>query len=420
MNRNTLAVLPSCSTPQSIFTKSIFTKSIYKEFKRISRPIVFIVCIFTYSQTIYADHVLQANATIIDQETNELYVTLSTADKSWALQVSKDAYLGPNIPLIGVSVTTGEEMLIDTLDNCYYRGTSLDNDGNTIAAYINWCNSEVPFTGFVADADYVYIIQPDTTSPTGLAVEISDPDARLTLHPDIENDNGWKEGGSGGNDASTILIDRRPGTEFPSLEIYIDPDFIANNGEDKYLDRIFETLAFANFAYAQSGIKQISLVAIIQADDEIGRTEDTHNLLHGLERLRNRTIQPNSADVAAIFTGKDRTGTGYWGWAEIGYSCERRIAMSEGTDVHTHKVAKGAFVFVDLPTLMQRGWTLAHEMGHTLGAEHVIGDYIMDGQIELVPTLSAYTLTCPSKIQFYESCAFDSNSKKVTDFYACP
>jgi hypothetical protein len=415
MNRNTLAVLPCFSRPQSFFEKSIYYKFIH-----LSPSIIFIIYIFTCSQAIHADQVLQANVSIVDQVGNELFVSLSTADKSWALQVSKDAYLGPSIPLIGVSVTTGEETLIDNLDNCYYRGIANDNNGNPIAAYINWCHSEIPFTGFVADADYVYIIQPDTTSSTGIAVEISDPDARLTLHPDIENDNGWKEGGSGGGDVSTSLVERRPGAEFPSLEIYIDPDFIANNGGDKYIDRILETLAFANFAYAQSGIKQISLVAIIQADDEIGRTEDTHNLLHGLERLRKRTIQPNSADVAAVFTGKDRTGTGYWGWAEIGYSCERRIAIGDGTDINTHKVAKGAFAFVDLPTLMQRGWTLAHEMGHTLGAEHVIGDYIMDGQIELVPPLPAYTLTCPSKIQFYESCAFDSNNKKVTDFYSCP
>lgn len=379
-----------------------------------------ILITFGFIQFAYAKEPLKSVVvTVADANGDVLNVKLKTeSGKSWNVQVEKDKYLRDSIPLIGVSVDTGHETLLDTIDNCYFRSTMTGN-ANTVA-FIKRCSADtIDLRGFIADSEYVYVIEPDADSPTGLALEISDPGARTVYKPDNETDNGWKEGGSGGNQVSTQLVTRIGGAPFPSLEVFVDPDFVASSGEDNYVDRVIEQLAFANFAYAQSGIKQITLVAIVRTDAEVGRNESPLNLLSGLERLRERTMQINSADVAALFTGKDRSGNGYWGYSEIGGACDLRTAVSLGDLINKRNVAKGMFVSFDLPSLMQRAWTVMHEMGHTLDANHVIGDYIMDANIELVAPLSAYTLTCPAKVQFLQSCEYDPINKKLTDYYEC-
>jgi hypothetical protein len=355
-----------------------------------------------------------------DNNTDSLDISLSTMNgKTWNVIVTRDRYLGEDIPVIGLGVTDAAETLIDTLPNCYYRSEPR-GPGRTTVAYIKRCSSDiVNLRGFIADADYVYIIGPDSSSPVGLGLTVFEPGARTNYSIPSE-ENGGLNSDIGGISASKQLVTRRSGVIFPSLEIYVDPEFVSLYGEDQYVDYVIEQLAFTNFAYAQSGIKQVNLIAIVRTDSVVGRNESPLHLLAEIRRLRTRTMQENSSDIAALLTGRDRSGYGYWGYAEIGGACELRINVNEGLPLNREMVANGVFVSFALLTLMQRGWTLLHEMGHTLGAEHVIGDYVMDGNIVLVAPLSAYTATCPAKIQFYQSCQYDPLTKMVTDFYNCP
>ncbi len=394
------------------------TKYIWKCFSCFT----FMIIVSGFSGVTQAsDAVVNLVVTEVDVTGDVLDIELATqSGKNWNVQVERDSFLGDDIPLISVSVMTGEETQIGVQNNCYFRTVT---DGNYIStvAFIKHCSADIwDIKGFIADSEFIYIIEADESTPTGLSVHISEPGTPNEFKPDNETNNGWKKGGSGGNEISTQLIPRRSGAAFPSLEVYADPDFVAETGEENYVDRILEQLAFTNFAYAQSGINQVNLIAITRTDAEVGRNESALNLLKNFRRLRNRTMQVNSADIAGLVTGKDRSNYGYWGYAEIGGSCDLRITISEGNSIYSPSIDKGVFVAFDLKTLMQRGWTMMHEMAHTLDAEHVLGDYVMDANIVLVPQLSAYKTTCPAKVQFLRSCKYNPINKKLIDYYECP
>jgi hypothetical protein len=360
---------------------------------------------------------------VMERGTNgdELSINLkTTSGKSWSVQVTRDTYLGDSIPVIGVSVISGDETQIDTVPNCYFR-TATDGGGVSTVAYIKRCSADtIDLRGFIADAEYIYIIEKDLSSPTGLAVRVSGHGSRVPYTIESEDNSGLEPPGSGGVSVPTQLATRRSNVPFPSLEIYVDSYFVESYGEANYVDSVIEQLAFTNFTYAQSGLKQVNLVAIVRIDADIGRNESPLHLVAEMRRLRKRTMQEDSADIAGLLTGKDRSGFGYWGYAEIGGACRLRITKDTGLPINSPWVANGVFVSFDLPTLIQRGWTLMHEMGHVLNAEHVIGDFMMDGNIVLVAPLSAYTATCPAVIQFYQSCQYDPLTKMVTDYYSCP
>lgn len=367
-----------------------------------------------------ADAIVSVSISELDPNGDVLAVDLQTmGGKSWSVQVTRDTYLSDNIPVIGVSIISGDETLIDTLPNCYFRSTPGGGAVSTVA-YIKRCSADtMDLRGFIADEEYVYIIEHDQSSPSGLAVHVSEPGARTPYSIESETFSGLDSNGSGGVALSTQLATRRSNVPFPSLEIYVDSYFVETYGEAKYVDSVIEQLAFTNFTYAQSGLKQVNLVAIVRIDGDIGRNESPLHLVAEMRRIRMRTMQENSADIAGLLTGKDRSGIGYWGYAEIGGACRLRISKEEGRPINRPAVANGVFVSYDLPTLMQRGWTLMHEMGHVLNAEHVLGDYMMDGNIVLVAPLPAYTATCPAKIQFYQSCQYNPLTKMVIDYYNC-
>ena len=271
--------------------------------------------------------------------------------------------------------------------------------------------------GFIADSEFIYVIEQDSNN---LTVRASGYGSRVPYTIESEDNSGLEPPGSGGVSVSSQLVTRRSNVPFPSLELYVDSYFVESYGEANYVDAVIEQLAFTNFTYAQSGLKEVNLIAIVRIDSDIGRNESPLHLVAEMRRLRMRTMQENSADIAGLLTGKDRSAYGYWGYAEIGGACRLRITKDQGLPINSPWVANGVFVSFDLPTLIQRGWTLMHEMGHVLNAEHVTGDYMMDANITLVAPLSAYTATCPAVIQFYQSCQYNPLTREVTDYYSCP
>lgn len=382
---------------------------------------VFLLTLFLMLPVVHAaDAVLSALVTELDESGDVLLIDIETVSgKSWSVEVIRDTYLGDSIPVIGVSVITGDETPVDTIPNCYFR-TATGSGGASTVAYIKRCSADtVDLRGFIADSEFIYIIEQDSTSQSGLTVRVSGYGSRVPYTIQSEDNSGLEPPGSGGVSVSDQLATRRSSVPFPSLELYVDDYFVESYGEANYVDAVIEQLAFTNFTYAQSGLKQVNLVAIVRIDTDIGRNESPLHLVAEMRRLRQRTMQDNSADIAGLLTGKDRSAFGYWGYAEIGGACRLRITKDQGLSINRPWVANGVFVSFDLPTLVQRGWTLMHEMGHVLNAEHVLGDFMMDGNITLVAPLSAYTATCPAVIQFYQSCQYNPLTREITDYYSC-
>lgn len=121
-----------------------------------------------------------------------------------------------------------------------------------------------------------------------------------------------------------------------------------------------------------------------------------------------------------FITGKEFSMPGLWGWAEGGYACELQQAVAEGDSINTPSVSKAAGVMRDLPTLMQRAWILAHEVGHSLGAGHWANDPLMDGEFQPNLSLQDYYTRCEVLRSMFETCAYEPRTKKFVDFYECP
>ena len=59
-----------------------------------------------------------------------------------------DPYMGENIPLLRVSLDTGNEDFVEDMQNCYYRGTMANENFSAIAntnSYFDFCNKDVPY-----------------------------------------------------------------------------------------------------------------------------------------------------------------------------------------------------------------------------------------------------------------------------------
>jgi hypothetical protein len=236
-------------------------------------------------------------------------------------------------------------------------------------------------------------------------------------------DNGKRTKGANNNDP--ILYESRRGDKslFPSLEIIVEPSYItAVGGEDKAIDRIMENLALANMIYERSLIKPINLIAILVLDEDITTSDSQGNILGAVEKLRKQNIQANSGDVYMFITGKEFSQPYLWGWAEGGYACALQQAVAEGDKLNTHTVGKSAGVMRDLPTLMQRGWIMAHEFGHSLGGGHWANDPLMDGGFQPELSLQDYSTRCEVLETMLETCAYDPKTKMFTDYYIdnCP
>lgn len=159
-----------------------------------------------------------------------------------------------------------------SLGTVFYRGTLSDSVGNPLGntqAFIDLCyDAENYFTGFVSNANGVYTIEADPNNSGELLMLLDDPTAPLTTPNETNADN---NGGNGKilKPDSQELRNSSP-DKFPSAEIFVEPSFVATFGDPGYVHRIASTLAFTNFIYRQSGIKQINLNWFSRLFDKLG------------------------------------------------------------------------------------------------------------------------------------------------------
>lgn len=344
-------------------------------------------------------------------------------DMPWYANVKKDKYFGSDIiPIISVDITTGNEAFVPAARNCYYRGTLTDSVGTPITktyAFMNMCQDDPHyFTGFVSDQYNVYTIEEDPDSPGHLIMQIDDPTIPLTTP---NESNAGNNGGKGKVLTPDKLEPRNSTVEnFPSVEILVEPTFVSTFGDPGYIHRIASTVAFANFIYEQSGMKQMTLISINLLSDVLNQNGGIGGIRHQLQNLRRSTVQADSGDVSILMVGGDIDSTYTWGWAIDASACELQIAVDLDEDINTIEVGRSAAFVTDLPSLIQRGWILAHEFGHVIGAlKHIDSDPLMDGWFQEIPTLANYIAGCDAKSQIFASCAYDPKSKKEIDFYNC-
>ncbi len=293
-----------------------------------------------YMQIIQANEVSNIQ---LNSPADGLSVTWNALGDTWKANVTKDVFFGEYIPLVEVSITTGDEQLISLLPNCYYRGILVSKNGSPKAdstVYLNLCDNTAPFTGFVAWGNNMYLIEKDASSATGISMRLEETAASIPGTDEVESgDNGWKVGGSGGALTPASLYPRGNDPEkFPSVDIYVNPSFRAQVGEQNYVHRIMETFVAANTIYLQSAMNPLRLSAIIRTDEDISMTDSQSNILHGLEKLRKYTVLPDGADIAVIYTGGNYKTPYLWGWAEGGYGCGLQQAVAEGNTINTHNV----------------------------------------------------------------------------------
>jgi len=370
------------------------------------------------SPMVIADNITAVN---VQSDGTTVKVSWEVFGQSWYAVAEKDPYMGEDIPLLSVSLATGNETFIQDLHNCYFRGRLADSNFNPLEnsnAYIDLCNESVPFTGFVSDTNSVYTITAQSDSTTGISMQIDDPNLDL-----IGDDSAKITGPKGSNKDKPLPEDLHPRNAhpglFPSIEILVEPNYVAKVGENAYLARIHENLAFANFIYQQSGLKQLNLIAITLLDENIVSTGSAGDIRHELQNLRRLTVQADSADMTVLFVGTDINTSYTWGWAEGGYGCDLQRAVALNNDINTVNIGKSSGFAIDLPSLIQRGWILAHEVGHILSSGHIQSDPLMDGWFQYIAALPDYVAGCDVKTQIYESCDYNKKNKKFNDFYQC-
>lgn len=390
-------------------------------FFNINKKSFTIMCCFLFTQLIHAGEITSIH---IKPSTDVLAITWNALEEKWTTSAIKDSYFGDYVPLIEVSVTTGDEQLIALLPNCYYRGVLTNQRGVPVpdsTVFLNTCDNAVPFLGFVASGDNMYLIEKDVESSTGISMRLEQTSDDISGYDEFNTgDNGWKEGGSGGALTPSSLYPRENNPDnFPSIDIYVDPSFRTQVGEENYINRIMETFAASNTMYQQSAMKQLHLSAIIRVDQDISVTSSQGNILHGLEKIRKYTVLPDSADISMVYTGGEFKMPYLWGWAEGGYSCELQQAVAEGNNINTHNIAKAATAIIDLPTLIQRAWIFAHEIGHTLGMYHITNDPLAYGVFQPALALKDYVAGCLARSASFETCAYDPQTKKFVDYYSC-
>jgi hypothetical protein len=379
------------------------------------------IVVFLLSQNAFAEAMTQINLT---PNGDQLNVSWESFGQNWIANVTKDGYLGENIPLIQVSVTTGDEELLQILPNCYYRGVLTNNMGDVIpntTVFLDTCDNNVYLKGFVAKDNEMYKVEANSESATGISMRLESTANNTSGIDEVDTgDNGWKKGGSGGALSPSTLIPRGSSPDkFPSIDVYVNPSYRIQVGEQNYIGRIIETFAAANTIYAQSNMKQLHLAAIVLLDEDISRADSQGNILHGMEKIRKYTVLPDSADISMVYTGGEFNMPDLWGWAEGGYACELQLAVNEGNNINTHKVGQAAHAIIDLPTLLQRAWIFGHESGHILGMNHVTDDPLANSSFQRDLALKDYVVGCQARTNMFRSCKYDAQTKKYLDFYKC-
>jgi hypothetical protein len=377
------------------------------------------ICGIFYGQSVIAQDVSNI---FIDQANG--HVSWMADGMQWYTSVELDPYFGNTIPIISIDIETGNEVLLEEITNdCYYRGTlaTPDPDWEPVAqthAFINLCHSDLPFTGFISDVNGVYTIEEDPNAPGHLIMQIDDPTTPLTTPNETNSGN---NGGYGKLLEPDVQVARNSTPDkFPSVEIFVEPSFIETFGTPGYIHRIVSTIAFSNFIYGQSGMKQTHLISIDILNGTLNHNGGIGAIKHQLQNLRRSMAQSGSGDVSVLMVGGDIDSTYTWGWGIDANACELQIAVAENDNLNTKEVGKSAAFVTDLPSLIQRGWIFAHEFGHVIGAsKHVNGDPLMDGWFQNIDTLSGYIAGCDAKTQIFKSCSYDPKKKNVTDFYTC-
>ena len=120
-----------------------------------------------------------------------------------------------------------------------------------------------------------------------------------------------------------------------------------------------------------------------------------------------------------VYMGSNVNTTDLWGWGELGHACDLQRAVAEGLSVNTVNIGHSSGYLTPLPSLIQRGWLLAHEAGHVLNSGHVRQDPLMDGGFLYLPRLIDYQAGCRAIEDMYESCEFNTKNWKFTDYYTC-
>lgn len=381
---------------------------------KFSNYFLFLFCMFPFS--VNAVEITFTKVEIIATDTQR--VSWDAFGQRWHAQVSRDTYLGDKITILDVALSTASERFnreIDTL--CYYRGSLTDEKFVPIPdthAYFNFCDTSIPFVGFVSNQYNVYTIARSHSSPKGIDMVIDNQNQTVPYVGISPNQ------GVPNTDIADGLYPRRSDTDlFPSIEIVVEPAYVAKFGEDAVIDRIVENLAFANFIYEQSGMKQLSLVAISFLDQNVIWSGGSGSVRSNIHNLRWRTAQPSSADMILVYLGSSVNTNNLWGWGELGYGCDLQRAVAEGSSLDTNNVGRSSGYLTALPSLIQRGWLLAHEASHILNSGHVKQDPLMDSNFPYRPALADYKASCTTISDMYETCSYNPQNKKFIDFYNC-
>lgn len=360
----------------------------------------------------------------LSEQDGRLQAAWHAGGRQWRADARLDAWLPASIPLLQVDVRSGDETLLAMLPNCYYRGSLTGKGGKVIAdsfVHLNLCDNAIPFSGYVSVGSDMYLIVADPASSTGIAMRLEQTsDQQNDADDSIAGDAGWGPGGSGGHLDPVRLYSRGQSPQrFPSLDIYVEPAYIDAVGADHYISRIIASLAVANTIYGLSGLRQLQLAAIIRTSENLGFSDSESAVLMGLEKIRHYTVQADSADAAVVFAGDNFSRPFLWGWSEIGFGCALQMAVARGDDVNSRRVGRAAAALIDLPSLLQRGWLLAHEVAHIFGAVHVMDDPLASGWFMPELALKDYQAGCQAISRIYASCAFDARTGFLTDFYQC-
>jgi len=382
--------------------------------------VLLILVNFFYTQGSWAQVVTNVS---VDKDLG--HVSWMVDGTPWYVVFEIEPYFENAIPVISIDLETRNEAQLGEVDNnCFYRGSLSDMNWHPIEntyAFFNFCNGDLPFSGFVSDVSIVYRIEGEQNVPGDLLMLVDDPTlSHYVLADSANSDNGGNGSGQVIKPETQIERNSTP-ADFPSVEFLIDPSFKDKFGDPGYIHRAISTLAFSNFIYEQNDMKAATLISINVLNSTLNNNGGIGAIKHQLQNLRRDTVQPKSGDVSILLLGSPIDSTYTWGWGIENNACDLQIAVNEGKNINTAEVGRSAAFFIDLPSLVQRGWIFAHELGHVIGAsKHIDGDPLMDGWFLYIQSLAGYVAGCEAITQIYESCEYDSKSKKVTDFYECP